>query len=312
MRISRAGASRSISFAWKSRSSPQAATGSSRSRNSARSTKSSKSAVPIAACWAAAAVGHSVIAQRRVQHDLAQRRTRARAARASRAGSTPASAFALSVGLDPQRGVDVLGLGELRGRERRRAARRAPRSRSPRPGRAASARSSGHASRSSSSRCSASSSGAASVVELHQHLLAGLRPRGSSRSAAARSRRRSRRLHLREVLGQVLAQHVAESSAAPRRRRSGSARAAPSGASAARCRRSPSAPRAARTGTRPRAARRPRCDRMFPPATSAYCSRVAGVIEPRSTSTEPCSSRYSNSGARMRSRRRPSSPSPGR
>ena len=46
-------------------------------------------------------------------------------------------------------------------------------------------------------------------------------------------------------------------------------------------------------------------ERMLPPATSAYCVRVAGVIEPRRTSSEPCSSRYSNSGARMRSRRRP-------
>ena len=41
------------------------------------------------------------------------------------------------------------------------------------------------------------------------------------------------------------------------------------------------------------------------PRPSAYCARVAGVSAPRSTSSEPCSSRYSLSGARMRSRRRP-------
>src|SRR3954454_9746316 len=44
---------------------------------------------------------------------------------------------------------------------------------------------------------------------------------------------------------------------------------------------------------------------MFPLTTSAYCARVAGVSAPRSTSTEPCSSRYSLSGARIFSRRRP-------
>ena len=38
-------------------------------------------------------------------------------------------------------------------------------------------------------------------------------------------------------------------------------------------------------------------ERMFPLTTSAYWSRVAGVIEPRSTSTESAGSPYENSGA---------------
>ena len=61
----------------------------------------------------------------------------ARAARAIRAGSTQASAFALSVGLDPQRRVECSRLGQLGRRERRRVARRGPRARSPRTARAA-------------------------------------------------------------------------------------------------------------------------------------------------------------------------------
>ena len=40
---------------------------------------------------------------------------------------------------------------------------------------------------------------------------------------------------------------------------------------------------------------------MFPPNVSAYCWRVFGVSDPRSTSTLPCSSRYSVSGAFRRS-----------
>ena len=230
MWISRAGASRAISPAWNARSSPHAATGSSRSRNSARSTKSSSSRVPIPACCAAAAVGHSVIAQR-----LASRSSRsgacARAARASRAGSTEASALALSVAWIRSDASSSLRRGQLGRRHgvqlrRRATARQKP---SDCPGSATS--SSGQAPRSSTSRCSASSSGAASVVDAIATCWPSAAPRGSSRSAAVRSRRRSlRRLHVGEVLGEVRAQHARGSSAAPRPRRSGSARAAPSGA----------------------------------------------------------------------------------
>ena len=95
MRSSLATARRSISCAWCARSSPQAATGSSRSRNSARSTSAAKSPVAIPACCAPAGVGHSVPHQRRC---IASSRTgaRVRAARAIRAGSTPASSLVLS------------------------------------------------------------------------------------------------------------------------------------------------------------------------------------------------------------------------
>ena len=95
IRSSLAPASRSISFAWRALSSPQAATGSSRSRNSARSTSAAKSPVDIRACCAPAGVGHSVPHQRRC---IASSRTgaRVRAARACRAGSTPASSLVFS------------------------------------------------------------------------------------------------------------------------------------------------------------------------------------------------------------------------
>ena len=70
------------------------------------STKSVKSAVPIPACWAAAAVGHSVIDQRRVEHQLAQRGAGAGGAGEPRRVDAGQRVRVLG-GLDPQRGVDV-------------------------------------------------------------------------------------------------------------------------------------------------------------------------------------------------------------
>ena len=269
MWISRAGASRSISPAWNARSSPQAAAGSSRSRNSARVTKSSNSRVPMPACWAAAAVGNNVIAQRR---DSATSRSGAReiAARDSRAGSTPASAFAFSVAwMRSEASICSASASSAVAKPSRCTSRAALQKPSSCPG--SEARISGQASRSRISRCSASSSGAASV-ETAPAPAGRAAPRGSSPSAAERIHRRSWRLHLREVFGQVLAQHAANPARARPGRRSGSGRAAPSAWRSAACPRSPSARRAARTGTRRPGARRPRargCSRPRPRRTGA-------------------------------------------
>ena len=164
IRISEAGASRSISPAWNVRSSPHAATGSSRSRNSARVTKSVNSAVPIPACWAAAGVGHNVIDQRRCI--ISSRSSpRARAARAMRAGSTPASEFAFSVAMIRSEASTSRASASSDDAIRSSCPSRTWRQNdSSCPGSAV--RSSGHASRSRISRCSASSNGAAWVEEL--------------------------------------------------------------------------------------------------------------------------------------------------
>ncbi len=119
--------------------------------------------MPIPACWAAAAVGHSVIAQR-----LASRASRSgaceRAARASRAGSTPASAFALSVAwIRSEASSSRAAASSADGNESKAASWTAAQKPSDWPGSATS--SSGQAERSRISRCSASSSGAASVLE---------------------------------------------------------------------------------------------------------------------------------------------------
>ena len=97
-RISRTVESRSTRRAWRSESACQAATGSrppGRSRNSARSTRPAKAAVPIPACWASAGVGHTVTHQRWCSAASRSGR-RARAARAVRPGSTAESAVTLS------------------------------------------------------------------------------------------------------------------------------------------------------------------------------------------------------------------------
>ena len=154
-------------------SSPQAAAGSSRSRNVARRTKAANSAVPIRACCAPAGVGQSVIAPAAPHRGLAHRRPRAR--RAGDPGGVDAGQRGRVLRrLDRQRGVGRLGLGQLGGRERVevRVARRAP----PRlvlPGQrrcAAAATRRARAARAGA----ASSSGAASVVERDHDLLAGL------------------------------------------------------------------------------------------------------------------------------------------
>jgi hypothetical protein len=163
MWISRLGARRSISPAWKARSSPHAAAGSSRSRNSARVTKSSNSRVPMPACCAAAAVGHSVIDQRRPSM-TSRSGARERAARDRRAGSTPASAFALSVAwMRREASISSASASSAVAKPSRCTSRAALQKPSSCPG--SEARISGHASRSRISRCSASSSGEASTED---------------------------------------------------------------------------------------------------------------------------------------------------
>ena len=77
IRSSRAPCRRSMSVAWNARSSPHERSGSGWSRNSARSTKASKSARLMPACWAPACVGQSVEHQRLLHRQLAQRLARA-------------------------------------------------------------------------------------------------------------------------------------------------------------------------------------------------------------------------------------------
>ena len=183
-----------------------------RGRGTARArTNAAKSAIAMPACCASAGVGHSVTHQRRAS--IASRTgARARAARAHSSGVDPRQRARVLRRVDPQRRVGAprpprssSGANPSRctsraaaqnalvlPRQRRRAAAATPRARAtPAGARAAAA--------------SAERRGA------HHDLLARLRPRGSSRTAARRTPRdRSRRLQLREVLGQVLAQHVAD------------------------------------------------------------------------------------------------------
>ncbi len=71
-------ATRVMSVSWNARSSPQDATGSGWSRNSARSTKAPKSTSDMPASCAFASVGQSVVAQRRFSVSLRMwRRARA-------------------------------------------------------------------------------------------------------------------------------------------------------------------------------------------------------------------------------------------
>ena len=115
------------------------------------------------ACWAAAGVGQYVLHQR-VRIRASRIGARARAARAWRAGSTPASAIVLagawieSEASMPSASARSAGANVSRWRSC--AAAHQP---SSWPGSAVCRR--GHAPRPSSSRWSASSSGAASVVE---------------------------------------------------------------------------------------------------------------------------------------------------
>ena len=121
-----------------------------RGPGTARASRSpSKSRVPIPACWAAAGVGHSVIAQRRCSISSRSSPRRARGAGHPRRVDAGERVRVLG-GDDPQRGVDLARLGELGRRERVElgVAARGARSASSWPGSAA--RSSGHASRSGS------------------------------------------------------------------------------------------------------------------------------------------------------------------
>ncbi len=111
------------------------------------------------ACWAAAAVGNNVIAQRR---DSATSRSGARAiaARESNAGSTPASAFAFSVAwMRSEASISSASASSAVAKPSRCTSRAALQKLSSCPG--SEARISGQASRSRISRCSANSSGAA-------------------------------------------------------------------------------------------------------------------------------------------------------
>ena len=117
MRSSLAADSRSISRACVSRSSPHAATGSSRSRNSARSISAAKSPVDSPACCAPAGVGHTVPHQRRCIASSRSVRARAGGAREPRRVDAGQLARVLRR-LDRQQAVRALGVGELGGRQR--------------------------------------------------------------------------------------------------------------------------------------------------------------------------------------------------
>ena len=225
MRISRAGASRSIRRAWQARSSPHAATGSSRSRNSARSHEGRELGRAHARLLRAGG--------RRPQRPAPaprQRAPRAAArARGRRAPSAPGRRRRARACSPAPRcvsdGVAPLGLGELGGREavevgvargrppglvlagqRRRAAAARPRARAARAAaRAAAARRAWWSARAT---CWPACDLEAVVAQ----------QRGERGRVAA-----SRRRQLREVLGEVLAQHVADPAPLVRARRSGSA-----------------------------------------------------------------------------------------
>ena len=294
-----------------SRSSPHAAAGSSRSRNSARVDEGGE----VRRAHARLLGGGGG----RPQRDRpAARRARSRAAacargrpRASRAGIDARQRVRVVGGLDPQRGVDVLGLGELgRGKpsrcgraralqkplvlagQRQRAAAATPRARAPRAGARAAA------ARRASSRARAPAGPAA--------------PRGSSRSAGARRRRCSRGLQVREVLGEVRAQRVADPAPLLGRGEAIAREQLLLARRAARCRRSPSAPRGARRGTRRRAARRPRARAGCRPrprrtacAWRASSSRAARAASRARRGTRTRARGCAHGGG-------PSSPSPGR
>ncbi len=202
IRISRAGASRSTSAAWRALSSRQAATGSGRSRNSARRDEGG-----------VVALAHPAPAGRAPASATASR-TSAGPAAPPGSGARARAARAISAGIDAGQRAGVGRARRSAARRRpprsrsaraarsRRAARRGRGGRSPRPAPGGERRSSGQAPRSSSARCSASTGSWASVVVLDQDLLARPGPRGTSRRAARRSASgfASRRLQLGEVL----------------------------------------------------------------------------------------------------------------
>ena len=117
MRSSLAPARRSISCAWRALSSPQAATGSSRSRNSARSTSAANSRVRHPRLLRARRRRPQRPAPAALHRQLAHRRPRARRARQPR--RVDARQLARVLGrLDRQQAVRGLGLRLLAGGER--------------------------------------------------------------------------------------------------------------------------------------------------------------------------------------------------
>ena len=116
MRSSRALASRSISRAWVARSSPHAATGSSRSRNSARSTSAPKSRRRHPRLLRAGRRRPQGPAPAALHRELADARPRARGARQPRRVDAGQLARVLRR-LDRQQAVRALGVGELGGGE---------------------------------------------------------------------------------------------------------------------------------------------------------------------------------------------------
>ena len=156
---------------------------------------------------------------------------RARAARASRAGSTPASAVVFSGAWIVSDASVPLGLGQLGGGEAVEV-----------PSRAAA-----HHCSAGAGQLGPQQRPGLALEQLaldgqqqrrgqrgraHDDLLAGLRVEAVAAQQRARTPpgRSSRRRQLGELLGEVLAQHVADPAALRRQRRSGSGRAAPSGA----------------------------------------------------------------------------------
>ena len=116
MRSSRAPASRSISRAWVALSSPHAATGSSRSRNSARST-SAREVAGRQPCLLRARRGRPQRPAPAALHaELADPRARARRAREPRRVDAGQLVRVLRR-LDRQQAVRALGVGELGGRD---------------------------------------------------------------------------------------------------------------------------------------------------------------------------------------------------
>ena len=205
---------------------------------------------------------------------------RARATRAIRSGSTPASSRAFAGAWIRQRRV---GLARLVARRSGHVvevavARVGVEARAPAPG--SSTRSSGQASRSRIARCSSSSSGARQRRRPHEDLLAGLRPPGSSRPAGRRTPR-GRALTAPAARGSARRGARAgrrgskrRSSCVATRKRASSSRWPSVGTSGDR----PSARPGARTGTRPRAARRPRGRAGCRRASRRTGCRVRGVM----------------------------------
>ena len=186
---------------------------------------------PCAACWAPAGVGHSVPHQRR-RSAASRTGARARAARAMRAGSTPASAVVFSGAWIVSDGVASARPRPARRARRRRAARRARPPTSPRPGRAASMRSSGQALALEQLALDGEQQRRGERGRAHDDLLAGPHVEAVAAQQPGEGGRveRSRRRRARGSARRGARAARRGSSGARPARRSGSGRAAPSGA----------------------------------------------------------------------------------